>query len=151
LKQLAELHSKTGASVIGVETVPREATRRYGVVGVEKNAAGHQQVYCIVEKPEPEAAPSNLGVVGRYILAPAIFDHLRRTGEGVGGEIQLTDAIAALMEESEVLACAFEGRRYDCGSPQGFLEATIDYALARDELRNGLRDHMRARLGDDPE
>ena len=147
LQQLVDLHRKTGASVIGVEPVPREATRRYGVVAVETDTAGHQRIREIVEKPEPKDAPSNLGVVGRYVLSADVFAHLRATERGVGGEIQLTDAIAALMRQSPVLACAFEGQRYDCGSPQGFLEATIDYALANEELRDGLLAHLSARLG----
>lgn len=145
LRQLVDLHAATGASVIGVEPVPREKTRQYGVVAVEDNSQGHQQVTAIVEKPEPEDAPSNLGVVGRYLLSGRIFELLEGTRAGVGGEIQLTDAIAALMEESEVLACQFEGRRYDCGSPMGFLEATIDYALARGELREDLLEFMASR------
>lgn len=147
LRQLVELHAETGASVVGVEAVPLEATRKYGVVGVEEDANGHQRVREIVEKPEPREAPSNLGVVGRYVLSPAIFEHLSRTRSGVGGEIQLTDAIAALMADAPVLACAFEGRRYDCGSPAGLLEATIDYALERDELRDDLLKHLATRVG----
>jgi len=146
LRQLETLHRQTGASVIGVEPVPPEETRKYGVVAVETDPEGHQRVREIVEKPEPGDAPSNLGVVGRYVLSAEIFDHLENTRTGVGGEIQLTDAIAALLQESPVLACAFEGRRYDCGSPRGFLEATIDYALARDELRDDLLAHMAARV-----
>lgn len=146
LAQLADLHRKTGASILGVEAVPPEATRKYGVVGVEEDAVGHQRVRAIVEKPEPEDAPSNLGVVGRYILAPGIFDHLRQTERGVGGEIQLTDAIAAMMVDSPVLACAFEGRRYDCGSRRGFLRATIDYALAHEDLREDLLAHLASRV-----
>lgn len=145
LRQLVELHDGTGASVLGVEVVPTEATRKYGVVDVEEDAEGHQRVRTIVEKPEPEEAPSNLGVVGRYVLTPGIFGHLRHTRSGVGGEIQLTDAIAALLDEAPVLACAFEGRRYDCGSPGGYLQATIDYALARNDLRDDLLKHLSAR------
>jgi UTP--glucose-1-phosphate uridylyltransferase len=146
LRQLESLHRETGASVIGVQPIPPEASRKYGVAGVETDAAGHQRIRTIVEKPAPEDAPSNLGVVGRYVLSPEIFRLLRDTPRGVGGEIQLTDAIAALLDESPVLACAFEGRRYDCGSPGGFLEATIDYALAREDLRDDLLAHMAARL-----
>lgn len=145
LRQLVDLHDRTGASVIGVEPVPREATRQYGVVAVEEHEGGHQNITAIVEKPEPEDAPSNLGVVGRYVLSGRIFDLLEQTRAGVGGEIQLTDAIAALMNESTILACAFEGRRYDCGSPMGFLEATIDYALARGDLRDDLLTFMASR------
>jgi UTP--glucose-1-phosphate uridylyltransferase len=146
LRQLVDLHRGTGASILGVETVPPEATRKYGVVGVRSDESGHMRVNTIVEKPAPQEAPSNLGVVGRYLLAPEVFEHLRRTGAGVGGEIQLTDAIAAMLTESPVLACAFEGRRYDCGSRRGFLKATIDYALAEDELRDDLLAHMTTRV-----
>ena len=148
LRQLIELHAESGASVLGVEVVPMEATRKYGVVDVEEDAEGHQRVRTIVEKPDPDDAPSNLGVVGRYVLSPSIFAHLRETRSGVGGEIQLTDAIAALMEDSPVLACPFEGRRYDCGSPGGYLEATIDYALARDDLRDELLEYIAGRLSE---
>lgn len=146
LRQLVDLYNDTGASILGVETVPREDTRKYGVVGVDTNAQGHMRVREIVEKPEPEDAPSNLGVVGRYLLTPDVFHHLRQTGAGVGGEIQLTDAIAAMLENSNVLACAFEGVRYDCGSRRGFLKATIDYALADPELHDDVLAHISARL-----
>lgn len=148
LRQLVDLYAETGASVIGVENVAREDTRKYGVVSVDPDANGHQRVTAIVEKPEPEDAPSTLGVVGRYVLAPAIFRHLERTRTGVGGEIQLTDAISALIEESPVLACAFEGVRYDCGSPGGYLKATVDYALAREDLRAELAAHLAARASE---
>lgn len=146
LRQLADLHRKTGACILGVESVPAEATRKYGVVGVESDAAGHARVRTIVEKPEPEDAPSNLGVVGRYVLTPDVFDHLRRIPAGVGGEIQLTDAIAAMLDESPVLACAFEGLRYDCGSRRGFFKATVDYALAVEELREDLLAYLTTRV-----
>ena len=150
LRQLVDLYDQTGASVLGVETVSREETRKYGVVGVETDAEDHMRVHTIVEKPEPEDAPSNLGVVGRYLLTPEIFSHLERTSAGVGGEVQLTDAIASLLDESPVLACAFEGIRYDCGSRQGFLRATIDYALAEKDLRDDLLAHMSRRIEDQP-
>lgn len=142
LRQLVDLHATTGASVLGVETVSREDIRKYGIVGVQQDDAGHLGVHTIVEKPEPDVAPSNLGVIGRYLLTPDVFGHLGKTGAGVGGEIQLTDAIAAMLDGSSVLACVFEGQRYDCGSKRGFLKAMIDYALAEDELREDLLDHM---------
>lgn len=145
LRQLVDLYNATGASVLGVETVSDEDTRKYGVVGVEEDSSGLMRVREIVEKPEPEDAPSNLGVVGRYLLTPGVFDHLRRTGAGVGGEIQLTDAIAAMLEDSQVLACAFEGARYDCGSRRGLLKATIDYALADADLHDDVLAHISAR------
>ncbi|MDX1555218.1 MAG: UTP--glucose-1-phosphate uridylyltransferase GalU [Xanthomonadales bacterium] len=147
LRQLVDLHAKTGASVLGVETVPREDTRKYGVVSVEDEASGCLRVRAIVEKPAPEDAPSNLAVVGRYVLNPEIFQHLRHTGAGVGGEIQLTDGIAAMLDSDTVLACAFEGARYECGSRKGFLKATIDYALANEHLREDLLAHLKSRLG----
>lgn len=142
LKQLVDLYAETGASVLGVESVPPEFTRKYGVVGVEDDSSGHMRVRTIVEKPEPEDAPSNLGVVGRYVLGPSIFEYLRNTAVGVGGEVQLTDAIASMLGDFPVLACAFEGQRYDCGSRRGFLKATIDYALAEERLREELLDHL---------
>ncbi len=147
LRQLVDLYAETGASVLAVETVPPEDTRKYGVIGSEKNDDGHLHVRVIVEKPEPEDAPSNLAVVGRYLLNPGIFAHLKTIGAGVGGEIQLTDAIAALITEEPMLACVFEGARYDCGSRRGFLKATIDYALADERLRDDLMAHLRSRLG----
>ncbi len=146
LRQLVDLHLMSGASVLGVETIPREATRNYGVVAVDSADSGHMRVHTIVEKPEPDVAPSNLGVVGRYLLTPDVFDCLRSTSAGVGGEIQLTDAIAEMLEHSVVLACAFEGKRYDCGSRRGFLKASIDYALAEDDLREDLLEHMRLQI-----
>jgi len=146
LRQLVDLYNETGASVLGVETVQAEDTRKYGVVGVEPDSDGHLHIRELVEKPEPADAPSNLGVVGRYLLTPNVFGHLRNTGAGVGGEIQLTDAIAAMLGESEVLACAFEGTRYDCGSRRGFLKATIDYALADEQLHDDVLAHISARV-----
>jgi UTP--glucose-1-phosphate uridylyltransferase len=146
LKQLVHVYAATGASVIGVETIPAEDTRKYGVVGVESASDGHLRIREMVEKPEPADAPSNLGVVGRYLLTPDIFEHLRLTGTGVGGEIQLTDAIAAMLEGPGVFACAFEGTRYDCGSRRGFLKATIDYALADAALHEDVLAHISSQV-----
>jgi UTP--glucose-1-phosphate uridylyltransferase len=112
-----------------VQNVPRAETERYGIVAVTDVKGRVSRVTSIVEKPKPEAAPSTLAVVGRYILTPAVFDKLESTGRGAGGEIQLTDAIAALLADEEVYAYEFEGRRYDCGSKLGYLQATVEYAL----------------------
>lgn len=143
LSQMVDLHRETGASVIGVERIPPALTRAYGIVGVRENRAGHQRIETIVEKPAPADAPSDLGVVGRYILSPNIFTHLRGLTPGVGGEIQLTDGIAAMLESEPVLALAFEGVRYDCGSPEGYVKATIDHALEVEDLREAVLDHIR--------
>ena len=113
-------------------------TDRYGIVSVQKDATGRKYIREIIEKPAPELAPSNLGVVGRYILPGEIFSLLESVRAGVGGEIQLTDAIASLLENKPLLAYAFEGVRYDCGSRQGFIRATVDYALEHADLRDDL-------------
>ena len=143
LAQMVALYDQTGSSVIGVEEIPDHMTRSYGVVGVGQNDRGFDAVHTIVEKPEPELAPSNLGVVGRYVLSPRVFRCLKEVRPGVGGEIQLTDGIAALIQQEEVLALPFNGLRYDCGSQEGYLLANIDYALELDEFRDTLLDHLR--------
>jgi UTP--glucose-1-phosphate uridylyltransferase len=147
LAQMIEIHNQTGASVIGVEEIPLELTSSYGVVGFRPGDVDRQQIDNIVEKPAPENAPSRLGVVGRYILSPSIFGHLRKVQAGAGGEIQLTDGIAAMLNSEQVLACPFEGVRYDCGSRHGFIRATIDYALADDSLRDDILEHLMHQLG----
>jgi len=142
LAQMVDVHNQTGASVIGVEEIPREMTRSYGIVGVDHSAGGSQEIHTIVEKPAPEDAPSRLGVVGRYVLSPHVFSCLRDVKAGAAGEIQLTDGIAAMLQSHKVLACPFSGVRYDCGSRQGFIKATIDYALEHHDLRDGILEHM---------
>ena len=142
LAQMVDVHDQTGASVIGVEEIPQEMTRSYGVVGVNDSAGDLQEIHTIVEKPAPEDAPSRLGVVGRYVLSPHIFSCLRDVQAGAGGEIQLTDGIAAMLNSHKVLACPFSGVRYDCGSRQGFIKATIDYALDHNDLRDDILEHM---------
>src|SRR5262249_4941418 len=122
------------ASILGVESVPRNDTDKYGIVAVEADRSVTSRVRNIVEKPKPAAAPSNLAVVGRYVLAPAIFEHLEKIGHGAGGEIQLTDGIAALMKEEAVYAHRFTGKRYDCGSKLGYLQATVEFALGHPQL-----------------
>ncbi len=147
LAQLIGVHNRTGASVIGVEEIPEEKTRSYGVVGVNTDENGLQAIHTIVEKPAPEDAPSRLGVVGRYVLSPSVFTQLRNVRAGAGGEIQLTDGISSMLDSETVLACPFEGIRYDCGSRRGFIRATIDYALEDDSLREGILEHMAQLLG----
>jgi len=142
LAQLVDVHNRTGASVIGVEEIPAEKTRSYGVVGVDTDEEGLQTIHTIVEKPAPEDAPSRLGVVGRYVLSSSVFAHLRNVQAGAGGEIQLTDGIANMLGSEHILACPFAGIRYDCGSRHGFIRATMDYALEDDSLRDDILDHM---------
>ncbi len=129
LGQMAKSLDGRLASVLGVETVERDQTDKYGIVAVTPVDGRLSRVERIVEKPKPEDAPSTLAVVGRYLLTPAIYSKLETTGRGAGGEIQLTDGIAALIADEPVYAYAFEGRRYDCGSKLGYLEATVELAL----------------------
>jgi UTP--glucose-1-phosphate uridylyltransferase len=143
LAQMAEVYEAKRASVLAVEQVPTSDTDKYGIVAVEADKARTSRVRSIVEKPKPAAAPSDLAVVGRYVLAPAIFEHLERIGQGAGGEIQLTDGIAALMREEAVYAYRFSGKRYDCGSKLGYLQATVEYALGHAELGAGFRRYLR--------
>ena len=126
LKQMVDVYNQSGNSVLGVETIDPSQTGSYGIVEVEQ-LKNYQRIINIVEKPKPEEAPSNLAVVGRYILTPRIFDLLTNLPRGAGGEIQLTDGIARLLDHEFVLAHAFEGKRYDCGSKLGYLEATVAY------------------------
>ncbi len=132
LRQMAQVYGKHECSVLGVEEVPRENTRQYGMVQTDGEEPG--AVRAIVEKPSPEDAPSNLAVVGRYILSPRIFHHLATVQAGAGGEIQLTDGIAALMLEEKVLAYRFKGVRYDCGSKLGYLQAMVAYGKKHPEV-----------------
>jgi UTP--glucose-1-phosphate uridylyltransferase len=134
LKQMARVYAERGASVLGVETVDRSQTDKYGIVAVEPVGERVSRVNRIVEKPKPQDAPSNLAVVGRYILTPAVYGKLETIGRGAGGEIQLTDGIAALMADEAVYAYAFEGKRYDCGSKLGYLEATVEFGLKHENL-----------------
>lgn len=121
-------------SVIAVQEVPAEHTRRYGIVAGDKVRLGLIKVSRMVEKPAPEVAPSRMGVAGRYILTPAVFEQIRQQSGGVGGEIQLTDGIAGLMKTESVYAFEYNGKRYDCGSKEGFLQATVELALQHPEV-----------------
>ncbi|QAU36051.1 UTP--glucose-1-phosphate uridylyltransferase GalU [Janthinobacterium sp. 17J80-10] len=142
LRQMTRLHAQHGSSVIGVESISPQQSRSYGVVAGKPAGERLLRLHGIVEKPAPENAPSNLGVVGRYILTPAIFSHLRNIGPGAGGELQLTDAIANLITEETVYAYEFEGIRYDCGSKKGYLEATVQFALRHPEVGAAFREYL---------
>lgn len=147
LSQMVNVYEYQGRSVLGVERVPQEDTNKYGVVKASKLEERVYKVDSIVEKPAPDKAPSNLAVVGRYILTPRIFEKLQSTQKGTGGEIQLTDAIAALLRDEQVLAYEFHGKRYDCGSKIGYLEATVEYALKHEELSDEFRAYLSNLVG----
>lgn len=142
LKQMLAMLSD-GDSAIAVETVPDNAVSSYGIVSVTDNAVNPARVEHLVEKPAAEDAPSNMAVIGRYVLQPEIFGILAHTGEGSGGEIQLTDAIEQLAQSKPVYACRFEGTRYDCGSKLGFLQATVQYGLVHPELGKDFREYLK--------
>ncbi|MCY7316707.1 MAG: UTP--glucose-1-phosphate uridylyltransferase GalU [Rubrivivax sp.] len=143
LKQMTEQFVEWRTSIIAVQEVPPEQTRRYGIVaGTEVNDR-LMDISRIVEKPAPEDAPSRLGVAGRYILTPGVFHEIATQPRGVGGEIQLTDGIASLLRREKVFAYRYEGRRYDCGSKEGFLEANVELALAHPELGPSFREFLR--------
>ena len=147
LQQMVQAYAEQPGIVLAVQDVPRAETRRYGVVDVRGVNETTAEVFGMVEKPVPEVAPSTLAVAGRYILTPGVFDSIRRQPRGAGGEIQLTDGIAALIGTEKVYAFRYDGKRYDCGSKEGFLEATIDLALADPQLGPAVRAHMTKALG----
>lgn len=144
LTQMSRQYAEHECSILGVEQVPPHETHQYGIVETAEIGRGLGELKSIVEKPAPEEAPSTLGVVGRYILTPRIFTLLEQVERGAGGEIQLTDAIGALIAEERVLAYQFAGRRYDCGSKLGYLEATVEHALKHPELQEGFRSYLKA-------
>ncbi len=144
IQQMVEIFNYRHCSIVGVQTVPREETSSYGIVRSTPIGEGLHEIEGIVEKPKPEVAPSNLAVVGRYVLTPQIFHHLRTIKPGAGGEIQLTDAIGALLQEEPILAYTFKGTRYDCGSKLGYLQATIQYGLRHPEVQEGLRTYLKS-------
>ena len=145
MEQMVAAFEYNRCSVLGVEEVPKEDTGKYGIVASDPITKGLNRISSIVEKPNPDEAPSNLAVVGRYILTPRIFTLLETTQRGAGGEIQLTDAIAALLKEEQVLAYQFKGTRYDCGSKLGYLKATVEYALRHPELADEFRSYLKNR------
>jgi UTP--glucose-1-phosphate uridylyltransferase len=143
LKQMVEQFAEWRASILAVQEVPAEHTRRYGIVaGTEVNDRV-MDVTRFVEKPAPEDAPSRLAVAGRYILTPGVFHEIATQPRGVGGEIQLTDGIASLLRREKVFAYRYQGKRYDCGSKEGFLEANVELALAHPQLGPGFRDFLK--------
>ncbi len=142
LKQMVDLYEYYNCSILGVENVAREETSSYGIVEAAPLKDGVSEVNGIVEKPQPEAAPSTLAVVGRYILSPRIFHHLENVPPGSGGEIQLTDGIASLLQQEQVLAYEFDGTRYDCGSKLGYLKATVEHALKHPEVAKEFRAYL---------
>lgn len=144
MARMADVHGRTGAGVVAVEPVPRERTGRYGIVSTGEMDGDTAPISDIVEKPPPEEAPSNLGVVGRYVLPPEIMDILSETPPGAGGEIQVTDAIRTLIGRSEVLAYRFPGVRYDCGNKLGYVEATVRYALDDPEMGDEFAAYIRS-------
>ena len=143
LAQMAQAFRQQGRSLLAVQEVPLDQVRRYGIVAGEPAGGPLMRVQRIVEKPAPEAAPSRMGVAGRYILTPAIFEEIRNQPKGAGGEIQLTDAIARLMAHEAVYAFQYEGKRYDCGSKEGFLEATVELALQHPEVGASFREYLK--------
>ncbi|MDP2266641.1 MAG: UTP--glucose-1-phosphate uridylyltransferase GalU [Thiobacillus sp.] len=146
MKQMVDQYDFYQCSVLGVQQVAPEETASYGIVDATPMGERVSRVNAIVEKPKPEDAPSTLGVVGRYILTPRIFHHIQHLKPGAGGELQLTDAIAALLIEQQVLAYAFDGVRYDCGSKLGYLQATVEYALKHPEVQDAFAAYLENRV-----
>jgi UTP--glucose-1-phosphate uridylyltransferase len=139
MQQLVDVHEETGGNVVAVVDVPREDTKKYGILDVSSDDGRLASVRGLVEKPAPAEAPSTLSIIGRYILTPTIFGHLEKTGKGAGGEIQLTDGMVKLLGAEPFHGLRFEGARYDCGDKIGFLEANIAFGLARPDVASELR------------
>jgi UTP--glucose-1-phosphate uridylyltransferase len=144
LAQMAEVFQRLGRSVLAVQEVPQEQVRRYGIVAGTPAGERLMQIERIVEKPTPEAAPSRLAVAGRYILTPGVFEQIRQQPRGAGGEIQLTDGIAGLLKHEAAYAYTYAGKRYDCGSKEGFLEATVELALQHPEVGASFRGYLKS-------
>ncbi|MGI4857911.1 MAG: UTP--glucose-1-phosphate uridylyltransferase GalU [Janthinobacterium lividum] len=145
LSQMVEVFNHYHSSVIGVEEIPASETASYGIVDGRQQEENIYKLSGIVEKPAPEVAPSNLGVVGRYVLKPRIFEHIRALKTGAGGEYQLTDAIQALLADEQVLAYKYHGTRFDCGSKLGYLKATVEFALRHPEVKDQFEEYLRTR------
>jgi len=144
LKQMVQAYERLGNSVIAVQKVPLDHVKRYGIVAGVADGERLLKVQHIVEKPSPEKAPSRLAVAGRYILSHAVFAHIRKQGKGAGGELQLTDGIAGLLADEAVHAYTYQGKRYDCGSKEGFLEATVELALQHPEVGESFRGYLKS-------
>lgn len=143
LKQMMEVHAEIGGNLVATEDVPREHTNRYGILDVVEDDGRLARAKGLVEKPDPAEAPSTLSIIGRYILRPDVFEHLDKQERGAGGEIQLTDAMAATIGDVPFHGLRFEGRRFDCGDKLGFIEANLAFALERQDLEQGVRDFLK--------
>jgi UTP--glucose-1-phosphate uridylyltransferase len=143
--RMAQVFAKEGVSLLGVEEVPRDQTQSYGIVTIDRMADDLARIHSIVEKPRPAEAPSNLGVIGRYVLTPRIFDLLAEIAPGAGGEIQLTDAISALLRHERALAVRLPGRRFDCGSKLGYLEASVEFGLRHPDIGEDFARYLKSR------
>ena len=145
IARMAEVFDREGCSLLGVEEVPRDQTDSYGIVTVERMQGDQARIHSIVEKPKPADAPSNLAVIGRYVLTPRIFELLSQVTPGAGGEIQLTDAISKLLGHERVLAVRLPGRRFDCGSKLGYLQATVEYGVRHSEVGEAFTRYLKSR------
>jgi UTP--glucose-1-phosphate uridylyltransferase len=141
---MVQAYERLGNSVIAVQEVPLDHVKRYGIVAGVADGDRLLKVQHIVEKPSPDKAPSRLAVAGRYILSHAVFGHIRKQGKGAGGELQLTDGIAGLLADEVVHAYTYQGKRYDCGSKEGFLEATVELALQHHEVGESFRGYLKS-------
>lgn len=148
LKQLIEEYERQNATVVGVKQVAHDEVNKYGVIKTLSDSGKLHKIEDLVEKPPIAEAPSNLAVMGRYVISPSIFSMLEKTGEGAGGEIQLTDALRLLLTSEQIYGYEFEGKRYDTGDKLGFLKATVDFALARDDLREGFAEYLRQKAAE---
>ena len=145
IARMAQVFAREGASLLGVEEVPRDQTQSYGIVTIDRMEDDLARIHSIVEKPKPAAAPSNLAVIGRYVLTPRIFDLLAAVTPGAGGEIQLTDAISALLAHEQVFAVRLPGRRFDCGSKLGYLQAMVEFGLRHPETGEAFARYLKSR------
>jgi UTP--glucose-1-phosphate uridylyltransferase len=145
IARMAQVFAREGASLLGVEEVPRDQTQSYGIVTIDKMVDDIARIHSIIEKPKPAAAPSNLAVIGRYVLTPRIFDLLAAVTPGAGGEIQLTDAISALLAHEQVFAVRLPGRRFDCGSKLGYLQAMVEFGLRHPETGEAFARYLKSR------
>lgn len=143
LQQMMEVYQKNSNSILAVQEVPHSETNKYGIVELDKKSPKPDQIIGLVEKPDIDEAPSNLAVIGRYILSPRIFYFLENIDQGAIGEIQLTDGIAGLLNEEQINICRFKGKRYDCGSKLGFIQATVEYALRHSEVNVQFAEYLR--------
>jgi UTP--glucose-1-phosphate uridylyltransferase len=143
LRQMVEVFERVRTSLLAVQEVPLDHVKRYGIIAGIPAGERLTRVQQMVEKPSPQAAPSRMGVAGRYILMPSVFEQIRQQPRGAGGEIQLTDGIARLIDKEGVHAFQYEGKRYDCGSKQGFLEATVELALRHPEVKDEFRTFLK--------